>query len=107
MSYILHFLPEVEDDAAAGYRWYEEKASGLGDEFLRMFYACAGNIARNPLIYSKAHGQFRRSLLRRFPYAVYYKLEGNNILVFGLFDGARAPQSIRKDIEKRNDKEIL
>jgi hypothetical protein len=31
----LRFLPEVEDDAFAGYAWYEEKEQGLGDEFLR------------------------------------------------------------------------
>lgn len=48
MTYMLRFLPEVEDDAISGYSWYETKSPGLGDEFLRMFYACAGDIPRNP-----------------------------------------------------------
>ncbi len=49
MKYSLLFLPEVEDDVVNGYVWYEQKTRGLGGEFLRMFYARAQEIARNPL----------------------------------------------------------
>ena len=49
MTYHLAFRPEVEEDAIAGYIWYEEKAKGLGEEFLRLFYAKAREIPRNPL----------------------------------------------------------
>jgi len=52
MRYDIRFLPDVEEDVVAGYRWYEGKASGLGEEFLRMFYACLEGIKRNPLISS-------------------------------------------------------
>jgi len=51
MTYILRFLPEVEEDVIAGYKWYEEKSSGLGEEFLRMFYAYSVELPRNPLLY--------------------------------------------------------
>ena len=37
MIHNLRFLPEVEDDVIAGYSWYEEKAKGLGEEFIRGF----------------------------------------------------------------------
>ncbi len=71
MTYTLRFLPEVEDDVIGGYVWYEAKSRGLGEEFLRMFYTHAGEIPRNPLLYPKVYGEFRRCLLRRFPYAIY------------------------------------
>jgi len=51
MTYNLRFLPEVEEDVIAGYVWYEGKSPGLGEEFLRMFYASAGELPRNPLLY--------------------------------------------------------
>jgi hypothetical protein len=73
MMQVLRFLPEVEDGVFAGYAWYEEKEQGLGDEFLRTFYACANEVLRNPLISPKVHHEFRRRLLRRFPYAVYFR----------------------------------
>jgi len=39
MIYVLRFLPVVEEDILAGYTWYEEKAPGLGEEFLRVILA--------------------------------------------------------------------
>ena len=60
MTYSLRFLPEVEEDVLGGYTWYEEKAVGLGEEFLRIFYAFASEIPRTPLLYPKVHHEFRR-----------------------------------------------
>jgi len=102
MTYDLHFLPEVEEDVFAGYSWYEEKARGLGEEFLRMFYACANDITRNPLLYQKVYGEFRRRLLRRFPYAIYFRIAQNEILVVGLFHCARDPRTIRLRLSDRD-----
>jgi len=101
MTYDLRFLPEVEEDVLGGYLWYEAKSSGLGEDFLRVFYACAGEIPRNPLLYPKKYKEFRRRLLRRFPYAIYYLIEDNKIIVFGLFHCARDPHSIRLTLQER------
>ncbi len=101
MTFVLRFLPEVEDDAVAGYAWYEEKTRGLGDEFLRTFYACANEVQRAPLLSPKLHQEFRRRLLRRFPYAVYFRIEDEEIVVFGLFHCARDPQTIGAKLHDR------
>ena len=102
MTYVLRFLPDVEEDALAGYRWYEEKAQGLGEEFLRMFYAYAREIPRNPLLYPEVYREFRRRLLRRFPYAIYFRIENDKIIVFGLFHCARDPRTIRAQLRDRD-----
>lgn len=105
MTYTLRFLPEVEGDAINGYLWYEPKSPGLGDEFLRMFYACAGDIPRNPLLYQKVHGDFRRCLLRRFPYAIYFMINDSRIIVTGLFHCARDPRAIESNLRGRKNSE--
>jgi len=102
MTYCLRFLPEVEEDAFSAYEWYEEKAIGLGEEFLRIFYAYAGSIPQNPLIYPKVHREFRRRLLIRFPYAVYFRIEDNTIVVYGLFHCARNPRNIKTTLQNRH-----
>lgn len=104
MTYAISFLPEVEEDAINGFRWYEEKAIGLGEEFLRLFYAIAGEINRNSLIYQTVYKDFRRCLLRRFPYAVYYKVEGQEIIVYALFHCARNPTVIKRNLNVRKQK---
>ena len=106
MTYNLRFLPGLEEDAFAGYSWYEDKSPGLGEEFLRMFYACSAELQRDALLYRKIHGEFRRRLLRRFPYAIYYKLEGKEIIVFGFFHCARDPRTVKSKLKARHLEEI-
>ncbi|MBI5676293.1 MAG: type II toxin-antitoxin system RelE/ParE family toxin [Nitrospirae bacterium] len=101
MTYILRFLPEVEEDLINGYVWYESKSRGLGEDFLRMFYAYANEILWNPLRYPKVYQDFRRRLLRRFPYAIYFEIENDQIIVFGLFHCARNPQAINAELKNR------
>ena len=101
MMYSLKFLPKVEEDVITGYLWYEEKSVGLGEEFLRLFYACTNEITHNPLLYMSVYNDFRRRLLRRFPYAIYFSIEAENIVVFGLFHCARDPQLLQDSLDER------
>jgi plasmid stabilization system protein ParE len=103
MTFSLRFLPEVEEDVMAGYVWYEEKSYGLGEDFIRIIYACTIEISRNPLIYPKVYEEFRRRLLRRFPYAVYFTIENGEITVFGLFHCARDPRTVKAELENRDE----
>lgn len=97
----MRFVPEVEGDVMAAYEWYEDKAVGLGAEFLRVFYAHAAALRRAPLICPKVHLDFHRGLLRRFPYAVYFRIEGNSVIVYGVFHCARNPASVNASIGVR------
>ncbi|MGR3318854.1 MAG: type II toxin-antitoxin system RelE/ParE family toxin [Candidatus Anammoxibacter sp.] len=101
MSYSLSFLPELEEDAINGYSWYEEKTSGLGDDFHRVFYALSDEIQQNPLVYQTVYKDFRRCLLRRFPYAIYYGIKKDKIIVYGLFHCARSPKTLKKNLRVR------
>ncbi len=102
MKYNLHFYPKVEDDAVSAFSWYEEKAKGLGEEFLRTFYASCSKIQRNPFLYAKVSDEQRRKLLKRFPYAVYYRVIDKDIIIFGLFHCARNPATIEDTLRDRN-----
>lgn len=70
-----------------------------------MFYACAGEIRQNPLLYPKVHNEFRRRLLRRFPYAMYFTIQGDKIIVLGLFHCARDPRTIGTEVRDREEPE--
>ncbi|MEW6620378.1 MAG: type II toxin-antitoxin system RelE/ParE family toxin [bacterium] len=105
MIYPLRFLPEIEEDIIGAYVWYETKSPGLGEEFLRIFYACVGGIRWNPLLYPKVYKEFRRCLLRRFPYSIYYMIKDGQIIVYGLFHCARAPRTIKRKLQDREELE--
>jgi len=101
MTYALRFQPEVEGDVRSGRAWYEGKSRGLGDELLRMFYASCEELPRNPHLYPQVHRDFRRCLLRRFPYAIYFTIEEDIVVVFGLFHCARDPRRLRETLRNR------
>jgi len=101
MTYVLRFLPEVEADVLKGRAWYEERTPGLGEAFVRAFYACAQELVRYPRQCQKVHRDFRRHLLRRFPYALYYRVENDTVVVFGAFHCARDPRHLRKELGDR------
>lgn len=101
MTYALRFLPQVEEDLAVGYAWYEARSAGLGEEFLRAIYSGFGEISHNPMQWPKVYEQFRRRLLRRFPYAVYFTAEDSQAVVFGIFHCARDPHGIQTGLTER------
>lgn len=82
MPWVVIVRPQAEADLAEARIWYEQQRSGLGNEFLsdiaRSMQALAEHPERHPLYYRG----FRRILLRRFPYKVFYRLEAERVVVF-------------------------
>ena len=101
MNYSLRLRPELVDDAAAAFAWYEAAAVGLGHEFLRCYFAAVAIVQREPLLFRKVHRDFRRVLLGRFPYAVYFRIEEQTVVIFLLIHGARNPTLIRRTLRER------
>ena len=75
------FRPEAEDEVLEAREWYETRRSGLGKEFAQAVDEIVSRIVDHPLAYQRAHKDTRRAVLSRFPYAVYYRLVGDDIVV--------------------------
>src|SRR5580658_7091607 len=90
-------LPEAEQDVAQSYAWYEEQEPGLGEEFLRCVDACILSIRRNPKLHVIAHETYRRALVRRFPYTIFYEYEERRkrIVIYSVFHCAQDPEKWR------------
>jgi plasmid stabilization system protein ParE len=91
MSYEIIVRPEAAHEVQAAFDWYEEKSEGLGLEFLRAADACMASIKRNPLASPFMHQEVRRTLLRRFPYALFYIIKEERIIVLACFHVKRNP----------------
>lgn len=69
----LIIVPEVEQDLVEAFAWYESRRDGLGREFLSCVEACIAAISRMPEMYGIVQEAYRRALVRRFPFAVFYE----------------------------------
>jgi plasmid stabilization system protein ParE len=91
MSYEISVRPEAAREVQEAFDWYEEKSEGLGLEFLRAADACIAGITRNPLASPTIYQDIRRALLRRFPYALFYIIKEERIIVLACFHAKRDP----------------
>ena len=96
MAVELALSPEVEFDLTEAYLWYERQRIGLGEEFLSSVDACIESIRRHPEMYPLVHKNYRRSMIRRFPYAIYYEYVEAAITVLAVFHTSRNPEKWRQ-----------
>ena len=87
------FQPEFEKDLADAYDWYERQEPGLGDQFLTCVEASVRAITHYPESCPKVYREFRRALVRRFPYAVFYEHSVGVVTFFGVFHTSRRPEA--------------
>ena len=81
----------AELDVDEAYAWYEARAEGLGEAFLRAVEACFARMVRHPEAHV-VHGRVRRARLHRFPYGVYYVIREDFIDVLAVYHGRRRPR---------------
>ncbi|MEX0703015.1 MAG: type II toxin-antitoxin system RelE/ParE family toxin [Planctomycetales bacterium] len=96
MAAELVIAPEAEEDLVAAYVWYEQRRVGLGEEFLSCLNARIQQIVRMPELYAKVHEDYRRGLVRRFPYAVFYEYADGIVTVYCVFHTSRDPEKWRE-----------
>jgi plasmid stabilization system protein ParE len=85
--------PAAAADIDDAYRWYEARRPGLGEEFLVALNATRDHVIEQPEAYPVLHRATRRALLpRRFPYALFYRVYGDNIVIVACMHAKRDPR---------------
>ena len=95
-EYRLVAEPRADLDVAATFDWYEKEEAGLGQEFLAELRATYDRVADGPLAYQDLRSGIRRALLRRFPYAVYFAVEGDVVVVLAVLHVSRDPAECQR-----------
>ena len=102
MTYELRFQPQVVEDVASAVEWYENRRDNLGNEFLKSYYATLDLIVSRPEVHTVVHSDIRRALLRKFPYAVFFGIEGRFIIIIMVHHCMRDPTGVKSALESRN-----
>jgi plasmid stabilization system protein ParE len=87
---------EAEQDVAEAYAYYERQRIGLGEDFLTRLDACIQAVCRAPKSHGFFYRDYRRALVRKFPYGVYYTHDEseNRVVVFCIFHTSRDPKKL-------------
>jgi plasmid stabilization system protein ParE len=79
-------------DLSESFRWYEERQAGLGQAFLDYIDATLSIITEHPRIFPRVDPLTRRASVERFPYGVFFRLDGDVIRVIAILHNARDPK---------------
>jgi plasmid stabilization system protein ParE len=91
----LVFRPEAQSELLDARAWYEAERDGLGATFAAAVEATVTSILENPQAYPCVKADTRRALVRRFPYAVYFRATDDEIVVLAIMHGRRDPRHWR------------
>ena len=92
MTSALIVRPLAEADIERAFRGHEPQSSGLGTEFVRTLDAAFAAIQRQPESDPAVYRDIRRTLLRRFPYALFYVFHEERVLVLACLHERQHPR---------------
>jgi plasmid stabilization system protein ParE len=93
VKYPVRFRPEIPDDIAEACRWYEGRRAGLGGEFLGELESTLSRITSTPEIYGLGEHQVRLARTHRFPYVVYFRFTGREVVVLAVMYAGKDPSA--------------
>ena len=96
MKWIATIRPRAKADLQQAYGWYEKQSPGLGDQFLADLTEAFQRLESIPERFPLYYRDFRRVLARRFPYKIFFRISGQNLIVFRVLHAAQDhPRKLR------------
>lgn len=85
------FLAPAEKEMLEAAIYYDDKAPGLGSDYIAEVEHTVNRIAENPESGLTVRGNIRRMLLRRFPFGVLYRVDQEEIVIIAIMHLRRRP----------------
>lgn len=82
---IAKLTEDSQRDLLRGIDWFERISPGLGDRFESEFYKALNRIMDNPYLFPANRTGFRSCRLKRFTSVAYFRIDGDVIIIVGLF----------------------
>jgi plasmid stabilization system protein ParE len=95
----IKILESAKEDLREGFYFYESQKRGVGSYFLESLFSDVESLRLFAGIHGVHFGRYRRLLSKRFPFAVYYRIEVNEVRVYAVLDCRRDPAWIRKRLQ--------
>ena len=84
--------PLAEADLEDAARWYEGERAGLAERFFSDVDRTFARIRERPLQFPSVSGNVHRALLHTFPYAVYFRVLDEIVIVLAVLHLRRNPK---------------
>lgn len=94
----IRILASAIQDLQAAKDFYDRQEPGIGDYFQDCLFSDIDSLILYGGTHRKVFG-YHRLLSKRFPYAIYYRVEdGEAIVIYRVLDCRRDPEMVRRSI---------
>jgi plasmid stabilization system protein ParE len=90
----IEILDEAEKDLIDGFAFYDRQSIGLGNYFLDSIFSDIESLHLYAGVHPLNFG-YHRLLAKRFPFAIYYRIQNEVIRVYAILDCRRDPAWVR------------
>ncbi|MDF7808654.1 type II toxin-antitoxin system RelE/ParE family toxin [Pontiellaceae bacterium B12219] len=94
----IKILPSAIEDLHTGRLFYEKQGEELGEELGEYFFDTLFSDIDSLLLFPEKHRKifdYHRLLSKRFPYAVYYKISLDVVIVYRVLDQRQNPDKTK------------
>ena len=95
------FLGAAYLDIRAAFEWYDAQRPGLGDDFIAAVDTGLHAVLAFPDAHPAVHRDTRRFLIERFPYALFYRVDADGLVVIACLHAARDSETQTARLEER------
>ena len=89
----VRILPSAKGDLRQGFHFYQSQDPGVGDYFRDFILAEIDTLASYAGIH-RFRGGLHRFLAHKFPYWIYYRVDGQVVYVVAILDARQDPRTI-------------
>jgi plasmid stabilization system protein ParE len=95
----IEILDKAAEDLLEGFRFYEKQREGVGHYFIDSLMADIESLHLYAGVHAKQWG-YHRMIARRFPFALYYRIQEEVIQIHAVLDCRRNPAWIRDRLNR-------
>ncbi|MCD6049524.1 MAG: plasmid stabilization system protein [Verrucomicrobia bacterium] len=81
MNWQISIRAKAERDLFEASRWYEQQVAGLGSDFITEAFRAIQDLASSADRRPSYYRDFRRILVKRFPYKIFYLIKGDCVII--------------------------
>jgi plasmid stabilization system protein ParE len=96
---IVRVSDDAERDLADGIAFYDQHGHQIGDHFLNSVLGDLGALSVLGGVHVKRYG-YHWMAAKRFPFAIYYTLDGDKVFVIAVLDERRDPHWIQERLNR-------
>ena len=90
----IRFLPEADAELAEARVWYALQRAGLDSSLIQRIDETLSRISDSPNAFPIVYGQLRRAIVKQFPFAIFFQVTADEIVIYAVFHSRRNPKKL-------------